>query len=123
MTAIVIGLFGALGCLARWGIEEVVERRDLSHRAYATMFINVAGTFVVGFLTWAVYSTTQQASFLPNRTAPYLITGFCGGFTTFSSAIAIPAIDWSDGSRLRAVILVGVTPLLCVVGFWIGITL
>ncbi len=139
MKLTLIVLFGSLGCLARWAIEEVVERRVLSHRPYATMAVNVVGATISGFVflggvTLTVLSlnslhpgtvplVTSSGSLTLSNWSPYLLTGFCGGFTTFSSAIAIPYLDWRHGQRLRGAVLIGATPLLCLLGFWLGETL
>ena len=131
-----IVMMGTLGCLARWSIEEVVERRVLSHRPYATMMVNALGALITGFVVYASYHGVVQSistsspdglwtvNHVGSRwfasASPWLLTGFCGGFTTFSSAIAIPYLDWRGGRRYRAAILIGATPMLCLLGFWVG---
>jgi len=132
-----IVVMGAVGCVARWAIEEIVERRVLSHRPYATMAVNAVGSLVTGFVVYASYHSVVTAAAIGpgpdglnfiqhvgshgvTSAAPWLLTGFCGGFTTFSSAIAIPYLDWRGGRRLRAGVLVGLTPVLCVVGYYVG---
>ena len=48
---------------------------------YGTLFINVAGSFIVGFfMIWA----TERVLIDP-RWRPLIVVGFCGAFTTFSS--------------------------------------
>lgn len=129
MTTLWTVLAGVAGCLLRWLIEEVVERRDLSHRPVATMAVNAVGCFLAGtFVFGALHATggpathgavTYGTSGL-RRAAPFLLTGFCGGFTTFSSAIAIPYLHATDGHRRLGVALLVTTPLLCAVGYWLG---
>jgi fluoride ion exporter CrcB/FEX len=138
MSMFFIVLAGTGGCCARWGIEEIVERRVLSHRPFATMFINAFGCLIAGFVAFGAYhfinnvhtdigsgpfvlqpTPSYGAKWLLTAT-PYLLTGFCGGFTTFSSALAIPYLDWSRGNRARAASLLMLTPVLCVLGYWIG---
>ncbi len=46
-----------------------------------TMFVNVLGCFIIGFLSGLSFS---GAIMTPN-TKLLLTTGFCGGFTTFST--------------------------------------
>jgi CrcB protein len=48
---------------------------------YGTLFINVAGSFIVG---WFVIWTTERALVDP-RWRLLVVIGFCGSFTTFSS--------------------------------------
>jgi CrcB protein len=126
MTTLLIVIAGTLGCVVRWTIEEVVERRVLRHRAYATMAVNIFGALLTGFVVYkGLHSNWTVSAFLhfQHHTEPILLTGFCGGFTTFSSALAIPYLDWQRGSRLRAAVLVGATPLLCVLSYLCGVGL
>ena len=123
MTVFYVVLAGTLGCVCRFGIEEVVERQVLSHRPYATMFINALGASIAGFVVFGSSHWTSAhhvESIQLIRDQPYLLAGFCGGFTTFSSAIAIPLIDWQRGRRWRATTLIALTPILCILGFWLG---
>ncbi len=123
MTTFLIVVAGTIGCVARWSIEEVVERRVLRHRAYATMVVNILGATITGFVIYfGTHSLTNVSQFVTfqERTQPIVLTGFCGGFTTFSSALAIPYLDWRRGARVRAVVLIAATPLLCVVGYLVG---
>lgn len=136
MKLFLIVIFGAVGCSARWAIEEVIERRVLSHRPYATLAVNATGALIAGFVVFASLSVTATApwhgslaaavvspsygSATMARWSPYLLTGFCGGFTTFSSAIAIPYLDGHHGQLRRAGFLILAAPLLSIVGYWVG---
>lgn len=48
---------------------------------WATFVVNVVGCFVIGVLFGAV----ERTQLITNTMNALLITGFCGGFTTFSS--------------------------------------
>jgi fluoride exporter len=132
-----IVIMGVLGCVARWTIEEIVERRDLARRPYATMAVNAVGSLIAGFVVFgslhgvvsgtdgagaaeAVTRSPALGAHLLTSASPWLLTGFCGGFTTYSSALAIPYLDWRGGRRSRGVILVVATLGLCLVGYWAG---
>ncbi len=123
MTTLWIVIAGAAGCVVRWLIESVTARRNENYRAFATMGVNALGTAVVGYViyvaTHSTWSLAHQEDFARHGEA-ILLTGFCGGFTTFSSALAFPYLDWQRGARMRAGILLGATPLLCVAGMLLG---
>lgn len=75
MTALWVGLAGAAGVLARYGIGTAVSSAALP---WATVAINVAGSLALGFLVAA------SEWFSPELRAA-LGVGFLGGFTTFST--------------------------------------
>lgn len=78
-----VALGGAAGSAARYGVSELLKRFDL-HRPFplATFAVNVTGAFLLGFVTvWCLERLD------PPRRSLYLLlgTGFCGGYTTFST--------------------------------------
>jgi CrcB protein len=78
LSAIFAG--GVLGALARvWIARHVVTADD--QWPWAIFLINVAGTVLLA------YSVTRLQERLPQSTyrRPFLGTGFCGAFTTFST--------------------------------------
>lgn len=80
-TYIAIALFGILGCWARFtqtNLVQAVYGRDFP---YATLSINVLGSFIMGFL---FIETVERLTLSPDlRTG--ILTGFIGGYTTFST--------------------------------------
>jgi CrcB protein len=81
LQALLIGVLGFVGTLARYGLQGHVQRASGGTFPYGTLAVNVVGCFVVGFLaTW----TLERAGASPLWRSALLI-GFCGGFTTFSA--------------------------------------
>ena len=78
---LVISIGAILGANARWIISRHAARILGPTFPYGTLFINVTGSFVVGFfMIWA----TQRVLVDP-RWRLLIVVGFCGAFTTFSS--------------------------------------
>lgn len=78
---LVISLGAIVGANARWIISRYSARVLGPTFPYGTLFINVAGSFVVGFFViWA----TERVLIDP-RWRLLVVVGFCGSFTTFSS--------------------------------------
>jgi len=75
-----IGLGGAVGSVLRYLIGGIVQRSVGMAFPAGTLAVNVAGCFLIGIL--AQHYMNMQTS--PQMRAA-LITGFCGGFTTFSA--------------------------------------
>lgn len=71
---------GAVGCVARYAVGRAAPLLlDLRTFPWHTFGINVAGSFVLGLVAVWYKSHPQPAWYL------LLGTGFCGGFTTFST--------------------------------------
>jgi fluoride exporter len=81
---------GAAGTLARWRIEVWVNA-PAGHWPWATLAVNLAGTFLLGWLSGAV---------TPDSVARALVgTGFCGALTTFSS-FQVETLHIADDGRV-----------------------
>jgi fluoride exporter len=78
---LVISAGAVLGANARWVISRYAARVLSPVFPYGTLFINVTGSFVVGFfMIWA-----SERVLLDPRWRLLVVVGFCGAFTTFSS--------------------------------------
>ena len=74
-----IGIGGALGAMARYGIAVIGKNWYVFQFPIATTLCNCIGCFVLGILVHLLAKSTNEVLGL------FLITGFCGGFTTFSA--------------------------------------
>ena len=78
---LVISVGAILGANARWFISRFAARVLSPVFPYGTLFINVTGSFIVGFfMIWAT-----ERVLLDPRWRLGVVVGFCGAFTTFSS--------------------------------------
>jgi fluoride exporter len=80
MTALLVVLGAALGAPSRWLLDQFVQARHRDNFPWGTLAINVLGSLALGLLLGG-----QQYA----ETGAHLVslagTGFCGGFTTFST--------------------------------------
>ncbi|MFV2143230.1 fluoride efflux transporter FluC [Isoptericola sp. G70] len=116
ITTVVVG--GTFGAACREGVTWAVP--DLDQLPVATPAVNVVGAFLLGYLYVAV---TYRLPGDPRgaRLRLLLGTGFCGGFTTYSS-LATDTVVLLDGSRTDlATIYVLTTLLLGAVATFAGI--
>jgi CrcB protein len=77
VTALVVLLGAAAGAPARWLVDLLVRRRLHGVFPWGTVVINVAGSLLLGVVLGASNGATALVAGVG--------TGFCGGFTTFSS--------------------------------------
>lgn len=80
MLAIAVG--GALGTLARYGVERAVAT-DAVGFPWGTLSVNVVGSLVLGIVVTLVVGRWPDDRWL----RPLVGVGFCGGFTTFSTFV------------------------------------
>lgn len=71
---------GALGALSRYGITLLVTKLAGPFFPYGTLLVNSSGSFLIGVLSLLLVRVWP----IPGAAA-FLITGFLGGMTTFSS--------------------------------------
>ncbi|MGW5571095.1 fluoride efflux transporter CrcB [Nocardia thailandica] len=83
MTALLVSVAGSLGALARFVVDGAIRTRRATEFPWATVVINVTGSLLLGFLTGLVL---YQGA--PHTLQVVAGIGFCGGYTTFSTASA-----------------------------------
>ena len=78
----VVGLGAALGGVLRLLVTQVVvARAGAGYAQYATMFINVSGSFCIG----VIIEIAQTRAELSPLWRYFIATGILGGYTTFST--------------------------------------
>jgi CrcB protein len=88
----VLSVGGALGVNARYWLGWAINRW-LSHPfPWATFTINVSGSFAIGFLTTALMRWLPHPNF-----RLFLLVGFLGGYTTFSTFAFESLTLWERG--------------------------
>ncbi|HEX6574122.1 MAG TPA: fluoride efflux transporter CrcB [Gemmatimonadaceae bacterium] len=75
-----IALGGAAGSVLRYLVGGAVQRLSGTAFPVGTLLVNVTGCFVIGVVAQH-YMNTQTHQYM----RALLITGFCGGYTTFSA--------------------------------------
>jgi CrcB protein len=90
----VLSLGGIFGVNARYWFGLWVNRWATQQFPWATFLINVTGSFAIGFLT------TLLVHWLPHPNFRLLvITGFLGGYTTYSSFAFESLTLWERGEK------------------------
>ncbi|WP_437960260.1 fluoride efflux transporter CrcB [Sorangium sp. So ce119] len=76
-----IGVGGAAGTLARYGLSTWCQQRFGAGFPYGTLAVNVLGSFLLG----AIGEIAESTALLSPTLRLSLSTGLMGGFTTYSS--------------------------------------
>ena len=100
-----VGLGGAAGSVMRYALSVTVQSRVGAGFPVATLIINVVGSFLLG----ALMAYFSEEATTPPEVQLLLTTGFCRGFTTFStfsweafrlSAMASTGAPWRTSGRV-----------------------
>ncbi|HET6709695.1 fluoride efflux transporter CrcB [Amycolatopsis sp.] len=80
MTLVLVALGGAAGSILRYLTDRKVQQWRDSPFPFGTLTVNIAGSFVLGFLSgWLLHGAE------PSSVRALVGVGFCGGLTTFST--------------------------------------
>lgn len=106
MRILLLVVFGALGTLARYGLQGVVQERTGLTFPYGTLTVNLVGCLFLGGV--AEYGLVRLT--IPPEWRIGITTGFFGAFTTFStfSWETVRMVEDSEWTRAAAYILVSV---------------
>jgi CrcB protein len=78
---LLVGLGGGIGTIGRYLVQKWVNGVYQQSFPLATFLINITGCFLIGVL----YALAEKSNVLSPQSRLLLITGLCGGFTTFST--------------------------------------
>ena len=119
MQILYIGFFGAMGCIARYFAANLTYQFFGRGLPYGTLLVNVAGSFLLGFLA----SFGVRSSLLSPELRIGLSVGFMGGFTTFSTFSYETLKLLEEGSFWQAGANVLLNILLCLGAALLGVWL
>ncbi len=95
MKWIVIGLFGALGALARYGVSGIVQLLWRTTFPIGTLVVNLTGAFAAGLLLGL--ATGRD---VPDMFVAAAGVGFLGGYSTFSTWMVETVLAAETGGRV-----------------------
>lgn len=113
-----IAIGSALGGIARYWCSGAVARMIGETFPWGTLTVNVVGSFIIGF--FATLTGPDGRVFASSLARQFVMIGFCGGFTTFSS-FSIQTLNLlNDGEWLRAGGNIVGSVVLCLAAVWAG---
>jgi CrcB protein len=118
-TLIFIGIGGGLGSVFRYLTSLLVVKYFRSEFPWATFVANIIGCFLIGLLVGFI-----EKSHDTNSMIRYLfITGFCGGYTTFSTFSAENISLFQSGQYITALIYILLSVTTGITAVWFGLFL
>ncbi|MDR2393898.1 MAG: fluoride efflux transporter CrcB [Treponema sp.] len=118
--AVIIG--GGIGAAARYGSNQLVLSLWRGPFPLGTLCVNALGSLLIGFL-FQIFESQK----VPGELRLFFITGFLGGYTTFSS-YAVETLRLFSAGQLKQALLNVLTNnlgamVLVAMGMWLSKTL
>ncbi|MBK1439490.1 fluoride efflux transporter CrcB [Parapedobacter sp. ISTM3] len=114
---IAVGIGGAVGSMLRFLVSVLTSRWAQGAFPIATLLVNLSGCFLIGLLA----GTFSQPPYANSSLRLLLITGFCGGYTTFSAFANENLLLIEQQQTLAAVAYTLLSVLLGIALVWVGV--
>ena len=118
-----VALGGAIGSVMRYGLGGLVAQKFGETFPLGTLTVNVAGSFIIGFLGALASSEGRLSPQSRIFATQFMMVGVCGGFTTFSSFSLQTLNLLRDGEWLYAGGNILSSCTLCLIAVWLGFML
>jgi CrcB protein len=112
-----VAVGGAVGSMSRFLLGAYVQQRVGAAFPVGTLLVNVTGSLLLGFLLRYALATEAVSP----EVRVLLTTGFCGGYTTFSTFSYETAALVEDGQYDRAALYVVLSVVASLIGTFMGI--
>jgi len=118
-SILLVGIGGFVGSIARYLVAILFSSQISSVFPFATLTVNVLGCFLIGIL----FALSDRGNLLSPEWRILLTTGFCGGFTTFSTFSYESMRLMQDGEYLYLAAYVFISVFVGLTATYLGIAL
>lgn len=114
---LLVGIGSFIGGVCRYYSQRIITAFLPSPLPYGTLVVNVVGCLLIGL----IYGLADRGNLLTPEWRLFLATGFCGGFTTFSTFSYESLNLIQDGELLYLSLYVALSILLGFAATYAGI--
>lgn len=115
MILLLIATGGAIGSVLRYLVGRAVQGASASGFPIGTLVVNVVGCFLIGAFVRFLLNMQTSAEL-----RAFLVIGFCGGFTTFSTFSYETVGLIEGGEYARAATYVVASVVICILATFAG---
>ena len=116
---LLVGIGGFIGSISRYYSQQIISKRFPSALPYGTLTVNIVGCCLIGI----IYALSEKGNILTPEWRIFLATGFCGGFTTFST-FSYESINLiNDGEWFNVSLYVAISVIIGFLSTYPGISL
>jgi CrcB protein len=108
---------GALGALLRFWVSGWTYGLLGRGFPWGTLAVNLIGSLIMGL----AYALLVERLALASEWRAFLMVGFLGAFTTFSTFSIETLTLMEDGELLKAMLNAVISVILCITAAWIGL--
>ncbi|MEO8112280.1 MAG: fluoride efflux transporter CrcB [Ginsengibacter sp.] len=113
-----VGIGSCIGGICRYLLSMFIQNKFLSAFPYGTLSVNIIGCLLIGI----VFGISER-SLLGVEWRMFMVTGYLGGFTTFSSFSNETIALIRDGQYWPAFTYVGISVVVGLLATFTGISL
>jgi len=118
-TLLLVGTGGFLGSISRFLASRFMQNIFPSAFPFGTFFVNITGCFLIGL----IYGISEKSSLITSGWKLFLVIGFCGGFTTFSTFANENLALLRDGEFYYFFLYTGLSVFLGIAATFLGVLL
>jgi len=119
MLYLSVALGGAIGACLRFALGQFIARSYEGSWPWATFSVNIIGSFIIGF----VFVCIHEKAMLPISYKPFIMSGFLGALTTYSSFSLETFLQMQQGQWLQALLYSVSSLLLCLIATVLAVQL
>lgn len=113
---LLVGLGGFIGSVARFLVSKLNLSWHFLSIPMGTLTVNVLGSFIIGILV----GVSVKSDLISTDLRLFLMVGFCGGFTTFSSFSSENLMLMQNGQVVTVLIYTALSILLGFLAVYLG---